>query len=205
MPNEEVPAGTTPDAGAPAPPEEGTTLLTNENPPAEDVKAEPQTETKDEKPAAKAPEKYEFKLPDGVKLDEALVAEFEPIARELDLDNGTAQKFVDLKIKMDQAQAAKTQEAWNNQIIEWVSTVKTDPEMGGQNFDATRVAAQSVIAKYGTPELKKVLDTTGLGNHPEMVRAFARLGKAMAEDKFVKPGSATGAVNPAKILFPNMN
>lgn len=205
MPNEEVAAGTTPDTSAAAPAEEGTTLLTNEAAPAETSEAATQTETKDEKPAAAAPEKYEFKMPDGVTLDEAALADFEPILKEANVPQETAQKFVDLKIKLDAATAAKTQEAWNNQVSEWVNTVKTDPEMGGQNFDATRAAAQSALAKYGTPELKKVLDATGLGNNPEVVRAFARVGKAMAEDKFVKPGAGTADVHPAKILFPNMN
>ena len=41
-----------------------------------------------------------------------------------------------------------------------------------------------------TPELVAALDSTGLGNHPELVRMCVRIGKAMREDTF-HTGSGT--------------
>ena len=213
MPEPEVAAtGTTPDAGSAAPVETATPekpvegFLTGEAAPeTKDGEASSQTETKDEKPAPAAPEKYELKMPEGITLDEAAWAEFEPLAREANLTNEAAQKVVDLKIKLDQIQATKMQEAWTNQQSEWMAAIKTDPELGGQQFDATRVAAQSVLAKYGTPDLNKFLEVTGFTNNPEVVRVFARIGKAMAEDKFTSVGGAADTRTPAQRMFPNMN
>ena len=52
-------------------------------------------DNKDKKPDG-APEKYEFKPAEGQELDETALKEFEPIARELNLNQEQAQKFVDL-------------------------------------------------------------------------------------------------------------
>jgi len=46
---------------------------------------------------------------------------------------------------------------------------------------------------------------TGLGNHPEVIRAFYKAGKAISEDRFI-PGSPKGAeMDMAKRMFPTMN
>ena len=59
---------------------------------------------------------------------------------------------------------------------------------------------------FGTPELRDVLNMTGLGNHPEIIRAFYRAGKAISEDAFVS-GSPRRAddMDAAKRMFPTMN
>jgi hypothetical protein len=36
------------------------------------------------------------------------------------------------------------------------------------------------VREFGTPELFNMLESTGVGDHPEAVRAFARVGKALA-------------------------
>src|SRR5262245_60440079 len=43
-----------------------------------------------------APEKYEFKAPEGVTLDTGLVNDFTPLAKELGMSQDAAQKVVDL-------------------------------------------------------------------------------------------------------------
>jgi len=54
-----------------------------------------QTDNKDAKPEG-PPEKYEFQLPDGMELDQEALAEFDPIARELNLNNEQAQKLASI-------------------------------------------------------------------------------------------------------------
>lgn len=148
-----------------------------------------------------APEKYEFKAPDGAELDTEAVAAFEPIAKELNLTNEQAQKLVDLYgTRLTQAAEAQ-QSAWQKQLDTWVTEVKSDKEIGGKAFDQNVDHAKSAIEKFGTPELKKALDATGFGNHPELVRVFARIGKAMAEDTFVTSSAAAGGKRSAAELF----
>lgn len=150
------------------------------------------------KPAVAAPEKYEFKAAEGQELDAEAVKAFEPIAKELNLSNEQAQKLVDVygsKImpKLVEQQAAQ----WQQQIEQWAEQVKADKDLG---TDASIGAAQKAMDKFGSPELKQYLNETGLGNHPELVRIFANIGKAMSEDGLVT-GNSGGAKSAADVLF----
>ena len=158
-----------------------------------------------DKDKAGAPEKYEFKLPEGVELNEALVKDFEPLARELKLSQEGAQKLVDLYIKASTDAVKATTDYWQNLQTEWTNTTKADKEYGGVNLNANIAIAKKAIEAFGAPELTAALNATGVGNHPEVVRFFYRVGKAVADDKvtFGKPASAPR--DPAKILFPNQN
>ncbi len=159
---------------------------------AKDQKADPG------KSAVAAPEKYEFKTAEGQELDAEAVKAFEPIAKELNLSNEQAQKLVDVygsKImpKLVEQQAAQ----WQQQIEQWAEQVKADKDLG---TDVSIGAAQKAMDKFGSPELKQYLNETGLGNHPELVRIFANIGKAMSEDGLVT-GNSGGAKSAADVLF----
>lgn len=148
-----------------------------------------------------APEKYEFKPAEGQELDTAALEQFEPIARELNLTNEQAQKMVDLYgtkiMPMVQQQQA---EAWQKTTEQWAADVKADKEIGGDNLTGNLSAAQRALAQFGTPELKEYLEGTGLGNHPELVKAFIKVGKAMSEDGMVT-GKESGQRSAAEVLY----
>lgn len=163
-----------------------------------------QADDKAAKPDA-VPEKYDLKTPEGVPLDEAALAEFEPIAKELKLTNEQAQKLADIHTKRMQETERANAEQWKQTTAKWVDDIKADKEIGGANLDTSVRHAQAALAKFGTPELKAQMDATGMGNHPELVRVFARIGKAMAEDNFIQSGKDGVVGDPAKRLFPSMN
>ncbi|MBT1896958.1 peptidase [Enterobacter hormaechei] len=150
-----------------------------------------------------APEKYEFKPAEGQELDTAALEQFEPIARELNLTNEQAQKMVDLYgtkiMPMVQKQQA---EAWQKQTEGWAETVKADKEIGGDKLTANLSAAQRALEQFGDTELKEYLDSTGLGNHPALVKAFIKVGKAMSEDKVVTGGHESGGSDLISAFYP---
>lgn len=139
--------------------------------------------------------------PEGQELDAAALEQFEPIARELNLTNEQAQKMVDLYgtkiMPMVQQQQA---EAWQKTTEQWAADVKADKEIGGDNLTGNLSAAQRALAQFGTPELKEYLEGTGLGNHPELVKAFVKVGKAMSEDGMVT-GKESGQRSAAEVLY----
>lgn len=141
-----------------------------------------------DKPAG-APEKYEIQLPDGYTLDETTFAKAEPVLRELNLTNEQASKLASV-IAESRAQEA---EAFAQQVQDWGKAVEADPEIGGKAFADNVKAAQSALATYGTPELKGLLNSTGLGNHPEVVRFFARIGKTVPKEDKVVSGDRSGS------------
>lgn len=146
---------------------------------------------------AKAPEKYEdFKVPDGMTLDVKAVELFTPIAKELDLSQESAQKLVDAyagvlnntatafqeQLKDEKFALEQVGQVLGQQRDSWGKALKTDKEIGGKDYDKNIQASQRAIARFGSPELKAILESTGLGNHPEFVRFCLKVGHTVTED-----------------------
>jgi hypothetical protein len=147
------------------------------------------------------PESYDLKMPEGIELDKTAADEFGAIAKELKLDQASAQKFADVGAKMAQRQVEKHAEL----VQSWVEQVKTDKEFGGDKLQENLGVARKALEAFGTPELRDVLNATGFGNHPEVIRAFYKMGKAVSEDRFVKGSPAGSETDIAKRMFPSMN
>lgn len=155
---------------------------------------------------AKAGE-FELKLPEGLDLDgKALTA----LAKEAGLKQEHAQKFVDFYASAQKAAIEKAEAEFDSLQKKWVEELKADKEIGGANWKASRQAAARVMAKYGSPELKELLNQSGLGNRRELVELFVKVGKAMSEDSSIGAGPGNGTKRPAtpedrlKREFPTM-
>nr|WP_313488661.1 peptidase [Pseudescherichia sp.] len=198
---------------APAPVAEPSAPAGNEPPAADPAKpaAEPEKPVDADKPDGEkkqeqqkpegAPEKYEFKVAEGQELDATALEQFEPIARELNLTNEQAQKMVDLYgtqiLPMVQKQQA---EAWQKTTEQWAADVKADKEIGGDKLTASIGVAQRALETFGTPDLKQYLNSTGLGNHPDLIKFCVKVGQAMSEDK-VLTGNEHGQRSAAQVLY----
>jgi len=148
-----------------------------------------------------APEQYEFAAPEGVQLDDAQIAAFSEVAKELNLTQDAAQKIVE---KMAPAMQARQLEVLQQARQNWAEATKTDQEFGGEKLNENLAVAKKAMDAFGSPELRKLLNESGLGNHPELIRVFFRAGKAISEDGFVPGGRASAPpADPAKRLFPN--
>ena len=159
-----------------------------------------QQKTEKEQKQEGAPEKYEFQAGEGVELDAEALKDFEPVARELNLTNEQAQKLVDAYPKILAGVQQRQADAWQAQTEEWAATVKADKEIGGDKLTANLGVAQRALDTFGTPALKEYLNGTGLGNHPELVKAFVKVGKAMSEDGVVT-GKESGQRSAAEVLY----
>lgn len=155
----------------------------------------------EDKSAEGPPEKYEFTMPEGVQLDEALVGAIEPALRDAGLTQEQASKLTTAFAEYRVSEAQRQSEAFAQQTENWGNEARNDKEYGGAKFEENARLAQSALAKFGTPELKALM-ADGLGNHPELIRVFVRVGKAMGEDGGVNAGSRTPAAkDPASVLF----
>lgn len=150
------------------------------------------------------PEAYTFTMPEGVELDGEAAAEFSALAKELKLPAAEAQRVADIAIKMAQKQAEQTAKV----VKDWAEQSKADKEFGGDNLDVNLAIAKKAIDAFGSAELKTLLNTSGMGNHPEFIRFAFKAGKAISEDTFVKggnPATSNAGVPLEKRLYPNMN
>ena len=156
----------------------GTSTLLDSNQPVEQ-----KTEAT---PAEKAPEPevdYSFEMPEGMELDAKSVDEFKALAKDLKMPKDAAQKLVDIAVAREQARI----EAHAKTVAEWADSVKADKEIGGDKLGENLAIARKAI-DLGPPELKELLNASGLGNHPVVVKWALSIGKALSEDKFVPAG-----------------
>ena len=156
-----------------------------------------------EKKPEGAPESYEFKAPEGVQFDDTVIGAFSEVAKDLNLPQDQAQKVLD---KMAPVIAARQLEQFQVARVDWAEAAKADKEFGGENLAENLGMAKKALDTFATPELRALLEESGLGNHPEVIRMFYRTGKAISEDRFVggKQGQrATQTV--AQRMYPNMN
>lgn len=142
---------------------------------------------------------YDFKAPEGVELDSTAVDEFKAVAAELKLPAESAQKVVDLYAKLQQQRA----DAFAAQVETWGEQVRADKELGGTKLDETLATARKTVDTFGTPKFKALLNSTGMGNHPEVVRMMAKIGKAISEDTIVRGNTSASPKDHASILYGN--
>ena len=190
--------------------------VTPVNEPVDGVAVEPSTpvetpnqneaDVQDDANKVGAPETYTtFDLPEGIEVDQTMLDSFLPVAKELNLTQEQAQGLVNLQTKQLQTAALAQTEAWDKTIDGWTNDSENDQEIGGKDFDSNLAVAKLGIEKFGTKELLEVFDATGVGNHPEIIRVFYRIGKMIKDDNVVFGTTNTPDKTAAEILFPNMS
>lgn len=127
-----------------------------------------------------------LKLPDDQPMDQAALDAFLPVAKELKLTTEQAQKLVTLEAKLRADQFS----AYYAQVGAWADETRADPEIGGANLKESQRVANASLREFGTDGLRKLFRDLGIGNHPEVVRYAARVGKAMGAGRTIPAGGA---------------
>ena len=147
-----------------------------------------------------APEAYaDFEGGDGKAIPAASLGGFTEVAKELGLSQAKAQKLVSALRPTVDGYINQSAEKYGR---EWAEQVKADKELGGADFDKKLAVAVSAYKNFSTPELQKMLEATRLGNHPEVIRMFYRIGTAMSQDTGV---AGSGAPVAKRRIYPNSN
>lgn len=148
----------------------------------------------DETPAPlEVPEKYELKMPDGTKLEGAYLDQVVSYAKENKLTNDQAQKLLDRDSGLVHKYNDSLVNQYQQQVNSWRDAVMKDKEIGGDNFNASKELAFRAVDHFGGAELRQALVDSGYEFHPTVLKAFVKIGKAMAEDKIHVPGTQPGA------------
>lgn len=168
-----------------------------------------------------APEAYELTPPEGwTEIDPDAMAAFEPVLRELNLTNESAQRLVDVygeqltrAIEGVGAEAiANADAAAAEREIELGETLTAmdlpgwdvKPDADNRDHPASRLAVQGAEALLGGPEAANAwfskVDATGAT--PLLVPLLAKIGRAAGEDGFPFGGKAV-QVDPIAAMYPN--
>lgn len=179
---------------------------------AEGAKA-PEGEKKDEASQSGEPAPLPifepFTLPEGLTADpEAftnltnMLSEFEVTTKAEHAEvQKLGQSLIDRHVEqlnktIKQVSDAWTQN-WENQKTTWFESFKSDPEIGGNRMDTTLSAARQFIRTHGgTPEqqqeFRDLMNTSGVGNHPAVIRMLAKANLAMSEGKPLAASAPVG-------------
>lgn len=170
------------------------------------------------KAEAGAPEIYEaFTLPQGMDPQNeqvmAALDEAKGVFREMGLNQQQAQRLIDLHMKHYIGALAEDNERFEREldrrVAAWGKDVKADPDFGGARLDESLTAVKRAIANLGGEPLRHALsEETGLINHPQIFKAFARMGRYFTEDKLVTGANVKGVDDSphgmAARVYPNM-
>jgi len=143
-------------------------------------------ETTEEKTGA--PDEYKFEAPEGVEYDADVITKFSEAVKVLDLNQeqatGLLEKLAPAIAKSQQDQVAKAQ-------ADWVDQAKNDSEIGGEKFEENLSIAKKGMEAIGNEKLTSLLNESGLGNHPEVIRMFHKIGGMVGEDGFISSDVGT--------------
>jgi|688.fasta_scaffold33106_6 hypothetical protein len=149
---------------------------------------------------------YELKVPEGANLDASYLEQTKALAKELGLSQEAAQKLVERDAGLMSSVSERNTAQVREKTEQWAKDAEADKEIGGSNFQSSVTDARTALDKFGTPEFKNLLNQSGVGNHPELIRLLARVGKAMREDKMVTSSSqpARDQKSFADAFYPSM-
>jgi hypothetical protein len=122
------------------------------------------------------PEGYEFGE-DGGDLDF-----YRSAVHQIGLTQEQATDMLDLYSSVQEEQNEASEKASADFQVDSQIELKREWQ---QNYDAKLDQAQRAFAQFSTPQFNEIMDETGLGNHPEVIKAFAKIGAMIGEDKLV--------------------
>ena len=134
---------------------------------------------------------YTLTLPEGSQLDAQAVERTTALAKALGLSSDHAQKTLEFA-HAEVAAYRQGLEAESAKVRHeaWPAETMADPEIGGTKFAQTNLDAAAARKALMNPEFDAMLNETGLGNHKEMVRFCAKVGRMLRGDTSFIRGEA---------------
>ena len=191
-----------PDSQTPAP--EGVGSILGQEPAKAEGEAEP-AKVEEAKPTFDI---KELALPENFTIPEETGAKLQETVTKYGLPKEAVQDLVGMyaaELQKVQSEAYSTYEKLNN---EWVDSIKSDKEVGGEKFDANlgKIGAFLSNPAFVDPGFKAALNLTGAGNHPAVFKTMLKIAEALSEGGPVS-GAPTASPKPATVaeaMYPNL-
>lgn len=169
--------------GAPPAPSEGIAQSTSELLYPDDAPVAEEERSEEPSKEGEQPAPYNLRAPEGFAIDQELLTAATPVLREIGLNDEQANKLLPLVPQLE----ARVIESLDDELSvlkkEWASQVRADPRLGGANWRETEryltVALDAAGAGQGS-EFRELMDDSGLGNHPAIIRGFRAIGERLS-------------------------
>ena len=177
--------------------EQTPTSLLDMDPAAATAEGEGEPKPEGDTPAEGAPEAYaDFKLPEGMPVDSDFLDTTKAVFKEAGLSQEKAQKLVDLVVERDK----RVEKAQFDQADAWAKEFMKSPSAKED------LAYAAKAREFCTPGVREMLKDPRIGNNPEILATFAKIGRMLSEDSMVEAGARGGASekSAAEVIFGDM-
>ncbi len=144
----------------------------------------------------------QIRWPEDLSVSQQAQTAFLEMARTLQLSVQQAQQLVDLEARLSRENAQEQSRRQQEQVRQWGEQLQ---QFYGPQWEEAISLAVRAADTFGGPELRALLEETGLGNHPVIVRTFNEIGKRISED-FSAGGSESSGTDKtfAEALYGTM-
>lgn len=140
-----------------------------------------------------------------IEVSEELQSELLEAFNNQELDpKARAQALVDLHVKAMKAAGEASVKQWSDMQQQWQDEVKADAEIGGENLQPALERISRLLKERGSPELLGVMDLTGAGNNPHVLKFLDSVAKDLTEGGPVSGGPKGDERSAASKLYPSM-
>lgn len=131
---------------------------------------------------------FELAAPEGNLLTKEYVAQLQKDAIAAGLSKEEAQDLLDTQYRAVKDYDDRNKTAVEQAKQQWRDASKADAEIGGDNFNRTAELSRRVVEKFGNEGFRKLLNESGFGSYPEVLRFLSKVGAAFSEDQ-LRPGN----------------
>ncbi len=125
---------------------------------------------------------YTYAYPEGFPPNPEMEAALTAFAKEHNLPPEKAQALADMHVKTLHSMNTRLTEEMSATKAKWAEEIRADPEFGGGNLKRTAAEANRALRHFA-PELIDLLPQWNLEANPALIRAFARVGRTLAEGR----------------------
>lgn len=123
---------------------------------------------------------YTLKMPEGLSMTAEILREFEPAMRELNLSNAGASRLLPLAASFRDRLHKGNVDEHNRRATEWARQAKSDPDLGGKNWNETASLMKTALAAGGDDrEFIELIEESRFGNHPAFIRFLRNVGRKL--------------------------
>jgi len=111
--------------------------------------------------------------------DEGVMDDYKEFAHHNNLTQDQADNLLGLFSDLQEEDAKNEEQAMEDLKVQTTIGLQRD---WGKNYDGNLDYARRAYAQFGTPELTEIMDGSGFGNHPEVIKAFSKVGQLLGEE-----------------------
>lgn len=144
----------------------------------------------------------EFELPEGYQISDENLGALRQYAADYGIDKAGAQELIDYHVSVLEQQQEAQMAGWEALKSDWANQARSDKALqdSAGNIDQSLSIAKKGVESLGGKELLEVLNMTGVGSHPAVIKAFKIVGENLEGGKIVSGSGGSEASNFDKNL-----